>query len=220
MSRHYTGRIVKLQPAGDPGDTDADGNPVIGTAIPTEDAGPVLSPQEQAEAEAARILAEAEEKAAEILQTAEEDGLARGKKAACLKFLELSGKLEADVYALEGEVATIVSDSVEKILAETPKSEQLAGVVRSAIRDFRKRRSLVLHVAEEDLEQVKAVVSQCQRGKNHPISDIQIGHHLPEGECHLTDGTAELRIDVETQLAALRHALMTPEPESDHRLAG
>lgn len=216
MSRHYTGRIVKLKGA-EGGDAKPGGQ---GTATPVlseeEQAKTVL---EQAQADADQLIAEAEERAAAILEEAEQQAIVRGKKAAVLKFLELSSRLEADIYSLEGEVANIVSDSVERILATTPKEDQLSGIVRAAIRDFRHRRSLELHVAEEDHAYVSEVVREAQKGKTHPIKDIKTAAHLSPGECQLTDGAAELRIDVDTQLAALRHALNTPESESADRLA-
>lgn len=210
MSKHYTGRIVKPTEAEETSPQAGDGIPSTPVQSEAEKAQTVL---ETAEEKAAQIIADAEEKAALLLEEAEQQGLFRGRKAACLKFLELSAKLESDVYSLEGEVAGIVSDSVERILAQTPQELQLAGIVRAAIRDFRQRRALVLHVSEEDLESVRAIVTKAQNGKTHPISEVVIAQHLSKGECQLSDGAAELRIDVETQLSALRHALLTPESE-------
>lgn len=218
MSGKYTGRIVKLEPER------TSGNPdlvlVEDRAAPAGENRQFLGLKEEAEEAARKIIAEAQDEAAAILARAEAEGEVRGREQAAVRFFELSGEFDDRLASMEGDIANLVSTCVERILAKTPQRDVIAGVVRAAIRDLRKRRAMTLAVAAEDIEMVRLLVERCQNWHAHPIQSVEIDHALQQGECRLSDGRNELRIDVDTQLAALRLALNPEDAADDSDLAG
>jgi flagellar biosynthesis/type III secretory pathway protein FliH len=198
---HYVGHVVKAAPPAPP---------VVADEVPEAAPDPAARVQamlDEAELRAQQIIARAEAEAAALIARAREVGIADGKAAATMKFLELSESFQTETAEMEGDIAELVSRGIERIIALTPPKKKLEGVVHAAIRDLRDKRALVLHVAAEDAEFVTATVSHHQEGRIQPIRSVVVDDNLRAGECRLADGRSELRIDVDTQLAALRATL-------------
>jgi type III secretion protein L len=175
----------------------------------------------EAQAEAARVLAEAAKKAEEIRTEAEraaEDLRAQayveGKEKAALEFSEIivaaHEKRERVIAEIEHDVLRLSIKLAEKIIGREMETnrETVVDIVSAALRHMRQQERLIVRVNQNDFAQLNELKSQLAHAGRANFLDLEPDPKVSPGGCIIESEVGTVDAQLETQLKILERVLL------------
>ena len=165
--------------------------------------------------EAADLVREAQGKAAEILEQAEarykereqegyEDGIEQGKLEHSAKMMETILASVEFIENMEKTVASIVTQSVKKIIGELDDNERIVRIVNTALNTVRGHQTVTVRVSMADEPAVsKALAAMTSGNYISVVGDARLG----KDRCILESELGVVDASLSTQLAALERSI-------------
>lgn len=162
---------------------------------------------EAAQAEAARIRAEAEAVYAAERERGYAEGLEEGKAEMAERTFEAISRGVDFVENLESSTVDIVMRSLERLLGDMPPKDVALGLVRKSLAYVRGQKQVTLRVCPEEADWVRAEVDALGLhllgvGLVRVVAD----RNLQTGACLLESDLGLIDASLKVQMAALRRA--------------
>ena len=163
----------------------------------------------QRRAEAGQMLDKARQSAAQMLAAAREQGLEEGRKAVLTATVEdvrrILNEFSNQVRHHDDAFVDIVMQSVEKIIGQAPKQEQVRMLLTKALSDMLDSFTVVLKVSAEDLIMVREILAAIQAGgQGGNVIAALVDPLLASGEMLLETERGRIHVGLAQQLARLR----------------
>ena len=166
--------------------------------------------EEKKRAEEELMLSRAASLYEEKMREGYEEGLARGKEEESMKIMDAVLASISYLEKLEGDVAGLVLQCVERIMGETGREELIRGLVKKALSSMRGDRRLVLRVAPSNEESVRkelAGLFSAAGTESRGFVEIRPDPRLGPSACHLESELGNVDASLSTQLKNLRKAI-------------
>ena len=165
--------------------------------------------------EAGKLICAAQDKAAEILERAEEkyrerekegyqDGIEQGKMEHSEKMMETILASVEFIENMEKTVASVVTESVKKIIGELDDNERIVRIVNTALNTVRGHQKVTVRVSMADEPAVSRALAAMTSGSFITVvGDSRLG----KDRCILESELGVVDASLSTQLAALEHSI-------------
>ena len=153
---------------------------------------------------AAEIEKQAEEKYEERLKEGYEDGIEQGKMEHAEKMMETVLASVEFIENIERTVASVVTQSVKKIIGDLDDDERIVRVVHTALNTVRGQQKVTVRVAVAD-EPAVSMALEAMTGGNYLT--VTADTRLERGRCILESDLGVVDASLQTQLAALEHSI-------------
>ncbi len=153
---------------------------------------------------AAEIEKQAEEKYEERLKEGYEDGIEQGKMEHAEKMMETVLASVEFIENIERTVASVVTQSVKKIIGDLDDDERIVRVVHTALNTVRGQQKVTVRVAVADEPAVSKALEAMTNGN---YLTVTADPRLERGRCILESDLGVVDASLQTQLAALEHSI-------------
>jgi type III secretion protein L len=153
---------------------------------------------------AAEIEKQAEEKYEERLKEGYEDGIEQGKMEHAEKMMETVLASIEFVENIERTVASVVTQSVKKIIGDLDDDERIVRVVHTALNTVRGQQKVTVRVAVADEPAVSKALEAMMNGN---YVTVAADSRMERGRCILESDLGVVDASLQTQLAALEHSI-------------
>ncbi len=159
---------------------------------------------EEAQRRAEEIGREAEKRYAERLEEGYRDGVEQGKMEHAEKMMETVLASVEFIENIERTVASVVSQSVRKIIGELGDDERIVRVVHTALNTVRGQQKVTVRVSPADEPAVSKAL-EAMTGGNYLT--VAADGRLERGRCILESDLGVVDASLQTQLAALERSI-------------
>jgi type III secretion protein L len=153
---------------------------------------------------AAEIEKQAEEKYEERLKEGYEEGIEQGKMEHAEKMMETILASVEFIENIERTVASVVIQSVKKIIGDLDDDERIVRVVHTALNTVRGQQKVTGRVAVQDEPAVSKALEAMTTGN---FLTVSADTRLERGRCILESDLGVVDASLQTQLAALEHSI-------------
>ena len=153
---------------------------------------------------AAQIEKQAEEKYEERLKEGYEEGIEQGKMEHAEKMMETILASVEFIENIERTVASVVIQSVKKIIGDLDDDERIVRVVHTALNTVRGQQKVTVRVAVQDEPAVSKALEAMTTGN---FLTVSADTRLERGRCILESDLGVVDASLQTQLAALEHSI-------------
>ena len=153
---------------------------------------------------AAEIEKQAEEKYEERLKEGYEDGIEQGKMEHAEKMMETVLASIEFVENIERTVASVVTQSVKKIIGDLDDDERIVRVVHTALNTVRGQQKVTVRVSVADEPAVSKALEAMMNGN---YITVAADSRMERGRCILESDLGVVDASLQTQLAALEHSI-------------
>lgn len=163
---------------------------------------------ENAEAQAAKIRADAAKAYDDQYRKGFEAGVVDAKQAMAQHIIEEASNLEVYLEKIEGDIRSLVTTTIRKILSDLTDEEKIDVLLHAGIQKLRKASSLRVLISPEQLH-LKDKVSQIIAQMAPSIKFVEISEDEAVDRNHLIIESPLGRIDtsIENEISLVEHSL-------------
>jgi type III secretion protein L len=158
--------------------------------------------------EAGRIKLEAGAAYAEEKRRGYADGQEEGRLELAEHMLDTVGKALDYLESLEGDMVTLVTEAIKKILGDLPHKDIVSGVVRKALSLAQSQRRVTLRVSVQDKPAVQEQLAALMREyASIEFAEVIDDARLKPGDCLLESELGVIDAGLATQIKAISNTL-------------
>ncbi len=161
---------------------------------------------EQAQAKAAKIIADAEKIYEQRKEEGYNDGLAEAKMEHSEKIIETVMSSVSFIENIESTLVEVVISSIRKILNSCSKEELVEQIVHKALGQIRNQQKALLRINPEDEKTIKEALAGMLTAGGSGFIDIMSDPRLERTACILESELGVVDASLEVQLQALEQA--------------
>ncbi|MDI5935654.1 type III secretion system stator protein SctL [Halomonas sp. M4R5S39] len=164
---------------------------------------------ERARARASEIDVETRRTTATAYADGFEEGRREGEAQAAELLAQTTQRVTRYLGGLDRSMAELCLQMVRRILGEFDDAELIGRCVRQALREYRHDMNVTVRVAAERVADVEALLAAVPDAPDDPAYRVEGDAQLGPGQCLLVSPVAVVDVGLDSQLTALRRALMT-----------
>jgi type III secretion protein L len=164
-----------------------------------------------------RFLAEVRTLQATEREAAHAEGMAAGNLEASKLVVQTTAKVQKYMASLDKQVAQLAFDIVKRVLREFDNRDLVGLATRNALADFRGANAVTIKLHPSVEAHVRRAIAGLVAAGGEDSFDVTIEADPEMGErhCVLSTEFAIVEATIETQLAAIAHAMGLPALKAD-----